>query len=152
MQAHDLTSELSLSSLPTASLLRRNLDSASQMHHPLSYPVRMHFTSSQDRDGAGVVFPDGRSLGGGECGLCTVIRCLSPAFPGRQLCLVQSGGSGRPWNASRRAGVTGFGPGGPESSGLLLFSFGGLGAVRLASPPVSARALGITRPVAAVLL
>lgn len=100
--------------------------------------MKLHFTSSQGRDRAGAEFHDRRSLEGGEYRLCTMIRCLAPAFPSRQLCVVQSGGSGRPWNASRRARGTGFGLGGPETSGPLLFLFGGLGDVRLASPPVSA--------------
>lgn len=39
-----------------------------------------------------------------------------------------------------------------ESGRQLLYSFGGLSAVRQASPPISAGALGMTYSVAAVLL
>lgn len=80
----------------------------------------------------------GHLLEGGVCGLCTLIRCLSPASPGRQRCLVGSAGAGRPWNASMRAWASGRCLASPETDRQLLFLFGGLRAGRLALPPVSA--------------
>lgn len=76
MQTHHLTSNLSLSSLPRTSLLRRDMDAH------LKYPILPMPPARKQRDGAAQGFMLGISLEGVECGLCTQINAFLPTHAG----------------------------------------------------------------------